>query len=348
MKLKKKLLSATLAMGFAMGFAGQANAYVYGGSSIYIGNLLISLTDSSGTDIPDAATTFNFDVSSLARIVPGGTEAWSNTCGSLGSACGAVSPVLELLDGATPTAANAPGSSTDRAAQDFSIWGPASGNGEYANANAEIDTAQLTQGIPSSTNHIAEAEIDSVKTEANSNAVLGSQTDFTLEFTIGNGYTSPVTLTVAFDADPYLQAVVNEGLNEAGQCRAAHTAVVSMQGDGGTFSWSPQGTTNVNDCLAGGGLTCVETDDTQDLNETISTGPDNGSEALSVTAGFTAFGITISGLTAGDYSLSLSANTSTVLSRAAIPEPEVLLLLGMGLMGIPLSRRLRKRKTGAA
>ncbi|HET8701603.1 MAG TPA: PEP-CTERM sorting domain-containing protein, partial [Nitrococcus sp.] len=62
------------------------------------------------------------------------------------------------------------------------------------------------------------------------------------------------------------------------------------------------------------------------------------------------FGITVTGLTAGDWTLTLDALTSTSVTRrvtpAVVPDPGTLLLLGSGLAALGLLSR-RKRKVSA-
>ena len=117
------------------------------------------------------------------------------------------------------------------------------------------------------------------------------------------------------------------------------------QNTGGSIfvNWNPQGTA-ANDCIAIGAA-CVETADTQDLNINVGTTV-NGVFARSSwdpnVLTQTPFGISVTGLTAGTYTLTLNEVKSVQLARTPLPEPGTLALMGIGLMGLFASTRRKK------
>ena len=121
-------------------------------------------------------------------------------------------------------------------------------------------------------------------------------------------------------------------------------------GDGsalGFANWNPQGTA-ANDCSASGGVTCAEDSDTQDLNINVGSATPGADNAHSFAAGdtgfgdvLTQFGITVGNLDAGQWTLTLNELKSVDLRRQ-VPEPGILALVGIGLLGLGMSSRRKK------
>ena len=327
---KRTSLSAAILAIVGLGISGQAAADIYAGSMLEITDLTILVTNNTN---PTPLVNFGFNLDNTATLngISDTTAGISTSCNSIGvPACSATSPVLSA------TAANAPGSAPlriDGAANNFSFFGPGSGL-TYANSDSQINTAQLLQGVPTSTIQISEAEISATGT-AQSSTNVQSQTTFTFNFTISgdNGQ-----LVMDFNADPDLYVAVDT-LNLTGALAQANTgATFTLSStDAGVFvSWSPNGEAGGITC---NGATCTEDNDDESLNNAIGLPPgenpgDNGISdnrfAGSPDLGFSDFGITITGLATGNYSLTLAA-TSSVNVTQRVPEPSVLGLLGLSM-----------------
>jgi hypothetical protein len=220
------------------------------------------------------------------------------------------------------------------------VFGPI--NAEYSTSDSVINTAALTLDAFTSTQQIAQSELIS-GSSASANAEIKSTTGFTFVFTVTNGG----GLVLDFDADPFLRALINEAAFQSGSALAnIETSFTLTDGDGDAISWSPQGT-EANNCdvdatFGAGTATCTENNDSQDLNRNPSVSANGQDAVFSPAAALTDFGITIAGLSEGTYTFGLSAVTSTALQRRFIPEPGILALFGIGLMGIVASTRRKK------
>lgn len=341
MNIKHSNLAAAVTAALAMGVAGQAAAGVYAGSRLEIQNLTLNITGATSGQVD--GYTFNLDNTATLNGVSDTTVGISTNCNSVGlPGCSVISPVLSAL------AANAPGGAplrVDGAVNNFNFFGPGAGQ-TYSNSDSEITTSELVQGVgvPTSTRQISETELAGTGTGQSSTNVQ-SNTQFTFTFDIGAGGGS---LVLDFDADPDLYVAVNT-LNLIAALAQANTgATFTFSGNDGTLiRWSPDGLTGgFTSC--GGVTSCTENNDDESLNNSIGLPTGNPASAgisdnrsTSPDLGWSDFGITILGLRSGSYSGTFAA-TSSVNAVQRVPEPGMLALMGIGLLGLGMSARRRK------
>lgn len=324
MNIKQSTLAAAVTAALAMGVAGQAAANVYAGSGLLIEDLQISVVPTAG-DVTVVGYTFT---ANATADLNGSADQDNSTCSTIGTACTGPAPVLD-------SAANGGGGTVTRTLGDFSFFGP--GTDTYANSASQIGDAQLVTGNPTTASQISEAEIQG-SGYGTADTVVSSQTTFLFDFEV----TESADLTLTFDADPFLAVSVDSLNLLAALAQASISTTFSLTNADGSVdvSWVPNG-------AAGGfsscdGATCNELADGEDLTRTLTLPPGNPqSLSFSPTAAFSAFGIEILGLGAGSYSLGLTA-TTFVRAEQAVPEPGVLALMGIGLLGLGMSARRRK------
>lgn len=330
MKMKRSTLAAAVIAAAAIGSAGQASASVYAGAYTAVQDLnLVVYNETTLDQTGISVSNYTFTANSSADL-NGGADLDNSTCSTLGTACTGPAPVLQSV-------ANGTGSAPVRTLGDFSLFGPSANT--YANAGAQIGEAELVTGNPTTANQIAEAEIQA-SGFGTAGTTVSSQTSFVFDFAVTS---TTAGLTLSFEADPFLHVAVNTDDLLGALAQASISATFSLLSSDGSVdvTWTPSG--NATGFAACDGVgSCTELADAEDLTRTISLPPGNPvSLDFSPGAGFGLFNIAISGIPEGSYSLGLTL-TSFVRAEQTVPEPGMLSLLGIGLMGLGASVRRRR------
>jgi len=305
MKLKQTLPLAVAGI-LALGTI-PAQAYVMASSVVKMSNFTIKGSDGNQLDNSDfssltftSSADYSGDINGVSFSDSSATAPIDFPANCVGGGCGA----LGLANNTFPKLSAAPVGNY-AAADQLEAGAPITGLSGFSSP-AEVMNASY-----------AALTTQTGASSSNSNNNLNSSFVFALNNDQANG------ITFDFDVDAWLQTAVTSGEGFPGFATASYDinfTITDLTGGNDIFNFSPD--------LFGTGTKTIS------LNAPLP----SDIELTRDTGGPINFSGTTQALTAGTlYQLSARINTNVDISR--VPEPSILALLGIGLLGLTMSRR---------
>jgi hypothetical protein len=260
MNIKKTTLATAVTAVLAMGAAGQAVAYEYAISSLYITSLNVILSDNGGTSPGGGTpTSFEFTQSNTAFLNSAGDASTATCSGTFGGTNNCTGNLdAEVVNGTS--------SDIVQGENTFTVNGPGTGS-SYSNGDSVIYSASLLGGATTSTQQQAEAEINPGDDSAAASTEVGSTTGFNMTFVVDGENQMEINMTALLN----IFAEINDPTASGATVKANTEVEFKLSKDGTNlfFTFRPDGD-GTNECFASAlGLTCTALADEFDLNTDI-------------------------------------------------------------------------------